>query len=175
VDAGLILGYARLLYNAGLRVPSKSDHPAAILVKISLQLLASKTVVLLLCICASLAWIMQRNSICRAVQCIHFHSYSCNAKHCNFTYKASMTITKLFWYHLKKKKRSHFISRWCSYIGLTRINTELYTLKTAGSNLGQIWTNPNVGLKMSFKHLTNGWVCPYSIWPLDGLKQPSIF
>jgi len=55
------------------------------------------------------------------------------------------------------------------------------------SNLGQIWTNTNVGLKMSFKMLTftfNGTFFNYSfnptfgfvhIWPKFGLKQPSIF
>jgi len=27
--------------------------------------------------------------------------------------------------------------------------------------LGKIWTNTNIGLKMSLKNQPNGWVCPY--------------
>jgi len=49
----------------------------------------------------------------------------------------------------------HAIMDWWLYV--IQINTWLYTLKNAGlfnPILGQIWTNSNIGLKMSFKNVT---------------------
>jgi len=42
-----------------------------------------------------------------------------------------------------------------------------YTLGWFNPNLGQIWTNPNVGLKMSFKHLTQ-WLSLFIFDPKMG-------
>jgi len=55
-------------------------------------------------------------------------------------------------------------------------NYNMYTLKMLGCfnpTLGQIWTNPNVGLKNVIKTF-NPMAGFVHIWPKVGLKQPSI-